>query len=332
MPTKVPYILTSHEGLYSLISSTGLPLTAPNASAQRTRKRATNRPSLPACRRLHVHPGKRSQDRPPSSPNANFDPSWPPDPPRGAAHSPYDILCQHRDRPYSRRRFIELVKLYHPDRRPASGHHPVAHSVRVERYRLAVAAHEILNDPARRRAFDACGAGWRYREHRSSGNGTDPDTHAGADGAPYTRTKHDGRPWSRYDDNSPFTNATWEDWHAWYAREHAAASARQARHDAGADSGVWNERGWGSKVWARPVAHVANGSSVVITLLLLAFAAVHEVRRAQRRASEYSAQLQATHGEASNDLARRRGDSHAAEARDSGWMEGFLRPGGPSKV
>ena len=60
---------------------------------------------------------------------------------------------------YSKTRFHELVKLYHPDMSPGKSE-DIPRQVKIERYRLIVAAHTILSDPTRRSAYDRFGAGW----------------------------------------------------------------------------------------------------------------------------------------------------------------------------
>ncbi|MCJ1471064.1 hypothetical protein MMC07_009712 [Pseudocyphellaria aurata] len=121
--------------------------------------------------------------------------------------TPYEIFQLDRCAPYSKVRFYELVKLYHPDR-CSHEHNPSKHlstGVRIERYRLAVAANCILSDPIKRKAYDRFGSGWHgQRERGISEHG-----------------------WSHYGDersgfspeNSPMYNATWEDWEKWYQKE-----------------------------------------------------------------------------------------------------------------
>ncbi|KAL8745354.1 MAG: hypothetical protein Q9190_002515 [Brigantiaea leucoxantha] len=126
--------------------------------------------------------------------------------------SPYQILRLRKTEPYSKRRFYELVKLYHPDR----CHHdckigavdslPI--DVKLKRYRLVIAAHDILSDPTRRQAYDQYGAGWH--EHPDVG------------GTEQTRNKWDFKAEQRWTGfhghDSPANNATWEDWENWYHR------------------------------------------------------------------------------------------------------------------
>jgi curved DNA-binding protein CbpA len=122
---------------------------------------------------------------------------WPQTHPRHP--TPYEILNQHPFKPYSRNRFNELVKLYHPDRKQ----HPASHicaslsqSVRLERYRLIVAAHAILSDPQKRKAYDSFGAGW-------AGYPTTAATGPNSQGQRPPNNRFDSEIWR---------NATWEDW------------------------------------------------------------------------------------------------------------------------
>ncbi|ORY09765.1 hypothetical protein BCR34DRAFT_589097 [Clohesyomyces aquaticus] len=113
--------------------------------------------------------------------------------------TPYQILALRQGEAYSKHRFYSLVKLYHPDScHPTSPVSHLPHTVRLERYRLLVAAHSILSDDAKRKAYDLWGHGW-HRSHRT------PTAH----GHTHMHFKHD-----------PMRNATWEDWEQWYRREY----------------------------------------------------------------------------------------------------------------
>ncbi|KAK7529975.1 uncharacterized protein J3D65DRAFT_164800 [Phyllosticta citribraziliensis] len=114
--------------------------------------------------------------------------------------TPYEILSLRKGAPYSKRRFFELVKIYHPDRPTPLHVDPEAcpEATRLERYRLVVAAHDILSDPVKRSAYDRFGAGWGAM--RSI---TVPD--------------YDRPQWKPGQD--PTANATWEDWERWYSRD-----------------------------------------------------------------------------------------------------------------
>lgn len=118
--------------------------------------------------------------------------------------TPYQIFNQTKGAPYSKRRFYELVKLYHPDckNKHCDEHgHPITHAMMVERYRLVVIANSILCDPVKRSMYDRYGAGW---------NGQ-PEVR-GAEESSVARRRWDS-------DQSPSQNATWEDWERWYQRD-----------------------------------------------------------------------------------------------------------------
>ncbi|EOD50122.1 putative domain containing protein [Neofusicoccum parvum UCRNP2] len=126
---------------------------------------------------------------------------WPESSIAGRLPTPYEIFDLRKGSQYNKRRFFELVKIYHPDRNlPAQIRSDICpHSVRLERYRLIVAAHSILSDPAKRTAYDRYGAGW----------GSAREINA----PPYERAYR----WKPGQD--PTANATWEDWERWYNRD-----------------------------------------------------------------------------------------------------------------
>ncbi|EGX96349.1 Hsp40 co-chaperone Jid1, putative [Cordyceps militaris CM01] len=132
-------------------------------------------------------------------------PAWP-----DSAHpSPYEIFGMARRDPYTKRRFHQLVKLYHPDMTPPPPPSlssppppppPLTPAARTERYRLVVAANDLLSDPSRRQLYDLHGAGWSDTEY---------DTE---------QLRRRDRDW-RYQPGSPAHNATWEDWEAWHQEQ-----------------------------------------------------------------------------------------------------------------
>ena len=131
---------------------------------------------------------------------------WPDLPMTTAVPTPYQIFQQAKSAPYSKRRFYELVKLYHPDCSQHALPKSLSPSMTIERYRLVIAANYILSDPERRRAYDEFGSGWDKRPHigwSKHARGHDKDVD-----------------WTGFDrDNSPANNATWEDWEKWYQRD-----------------------------------------------------------------------------------------------------------------
>lgn len=129
-------------------------------------------------------------------------PPWP----SSTTPTPYDIFAISHTDPYKKKRFYQLVKLYHPDLQTSLSHLPLA--VRLERYRLIVAANDLLSDPQKRRLYDNHGHGW---------NASSPASIRNAD-----------RAWRSRPGNAAM-NATWEDWERWYeANGYKAPSERQA--------------------------------------------------------------------------------------------------------
>ncbi|PHH59156.1 hypothetical protein CDD81_3687 [Ophiocordyceps australis] len=134
-------------------------------------------------------------------------PAWPREP----HPTPYQILGMHKSAPYTKSRFYQLVKLYHPDTqnhyssRASSSNQPsISPATRLERYHLVIAANDILSDPSKRRLYDNHGIGWSNHSTAS-----------------YTRNddaRYKPRP-------TVYNNATWEDWERW----HQAQNGQQAR-------------------------------------------------------------------------------------------------------
>jgi curved DNA-binding protein CbpA len=79
-------------------------------------------------------------------------PEWP----STASPTPHEILGIAPGAPYSKARFNQLVKMYHPD---VSSTDPrvnkLPEGVRLERYRLIVAAHSLLGDSHSRRMYES---------------------------------------------------------------------------------------------------------------------------------------------------------------------------------
>ncbi|KAI4863295.1 hypothetical protein F4820DRAFT_378906 [Hypoxylon rubiginosum] len=152
------------------------------------------------CRDSHAFPKQRcyatvsngpGTKEPPASSNGH---AWP-----ASAHpTPYEIFNQQKNAPYSKAMFYDLVKIYHPDRHRHAAHvHSLSHTARLERYRLVVAANQILSDPTKRRAYDLYGSGWGGMQNMEN-------LYRSAD-----------RGWRDVPGN-PSMNATWEDWERWY--------------------------------------------------------------------------------------------------------------------
>lgn len=154
----------------------------------------------------------RDDDDSDSDSEADHHLSWP----RSAHPSPYEVLGLHRNAPYTKRRFYQLVKLYHPDMpRPADTTTPppprLTSAVRLERYRLVVAAHGLLSDPQKRHLYDRHGIGWV-----SSPPPPPQQHHPDHYYHPHHHARDMDRSW-RYQPGNASRNATWEDWEQWRA-------------------------------------------------------------------------------------------------------------------
>lgn len=212
LPTSKCYYAT----LPAPLTTPALPITRPYKDPRHRR--------LPS--RTYATLAHDSAIPPPSDPHIH----WPQPTHPGTPPSPYQIFNQKRGEPYSKRRFYDLVKLYHPDR----NNHPddssnspnpckCPRSVMLERYRLIIAANAILSDPLKREAYDRYGYGWTTLQQ-----GHDP-SQAGHPNHPLYKysTQHrwraDGATAYQWPtDQDPMYNATWEDWERWY-REQARA-------------------------------------------------------------------------------------------------------------
>ena len=128
--------------------------------------------------------------------------------------SPYEILGIHRGATYTKRRFYELVKIYHPDRHDQNPSlHNLPQNTKLERYRLIVAANDLLSDPDKRRLYDSHGIGW-------TPTGTNSSSYQDRESM-----RRANRTW-RHNPQSAAHNATWEDWERWYQSHHSDPNAQ----------------------------------------------------------------------------------------------------------
>ena len=216
---------------------------------------------------------------------------WPKLPSSSAIPTPYQILCAQKGEPYYKGRFYELVKIYHPDR---NGHEhanakwrAINGTVKMERYRMIVTAHDILSDPAKREAYDACGAGWNGRpEHEAP---------------KYEWGQCYETNWSVFDTNdSPFKNATWEDWERWYQRD---------------------------KIKQEPL-YVSNGGFLVLVITAIFLGAFGQSSRVGDNVNLYHEQIEKAHEDASKILKQRKGDS-ASLGNKNDRLQNFLKTRDP---
>ncbi|KAI9777715.1 MAG: hypothetical protein M1839_008634 [Geoglossum umbratile] len=201
--------------------------------------------------------------------------------------TPYQIFNQNKDAPYSKQRFYELVKLYHPDR---NGHTEgnclsncgVSRAVGLERYRLVVAANSILSDPIKRDAYDRYGAGWNgLPEVRGHGNNGD---NPASDG------------WGER--GSPSQNATWEDWERWYGRDAQGPQSPQI---------------------------FSNSAFLSLVVFLSILGGIAQATRAENSSMNYLEERYRLHDEMSKDLMKRRRETTISAGKREQKILNFLK-------
>uniref|UniRef100_A0A8H7NIQ4 J domain-containing protein n=1 Tax=Bionectria ochroleuca TaxID=29856 RepID=A0A8H7NIQ4_BIOOC len=145
----------------------------------------------PKCTSPLLHcPQTRAYSTSDRSGSKHSTPAWP----TKANPSPYDVLGLKPKEPYNKARYYQLVKIYHPDIQASTS--PIPTATRLERYRLIVAANNLLSNPDKRHTYDTHGIGW----HLNDGS--------------HAEVRQADRNW-RHQPGSPAMNATWEDWERW---------------------------------------------------------------------------------------------------------------------
>ncbi|KAI9843068.1 MAG: hypothetical protein M1837_006613 [Sclerophora amabilis] len=212
-----------------------------------------------------------------------------------AVPTPYQIFNQKKGAPYCKRRFYDLVKLYHPDRnghdKTPSSTSGLPHDLKLERYRLIVAANDILSDPVKRTAYDRYGAGWNgqpevrgswsHRNERQAGKGFAGGFWGGGPGDP-----------------SPHQNATWEDWERWYQRD--------------------------SKSHQRP-QFFGNGTFLSLVVVFAALGGFGQATRAENFSTSMIERRDQVHDQSSRDLIRRRKGAPNSSGQRDERIQSFLR-------
>ncbi|KAF2155362.1 hypothetical protein K461DRAFT_112072 [Myriangium duriaei CBS 260.36] len=193
--------------------------------------------------------------------------------------TPYQIFAISKTAPYSKTRFYELVKLYHPDRNGTcqndalrSVSSGISHDIKLERYRLIVAAHTILSDPVKRSAYDRWGAGWAGRT--DIGTPWNPQHNAQGDAGPFTQ-------WHDRANSDIWANATWEDWERW-----------REKHDP--HDGQASER--------QSPLFMSNSTFISVILVLAAVGSSWNYNRAENEGTRFLAARDAVHDQASKEL------------------------------
>lgn len=83
--------------------------------------------------------------------------------PMNDSPTPYEVMGIKPGNPYSKSRFYNLVKLYHPDSAASPSSNNITKEERLARYRLIVDAHLLLSDDLKRSAYDEYGLGWSLK-------------------------------------------------------------------------------------------------------------------------------------------------------------------------
>jgi len=219
---------------------------------------------------------------------------WPELTSTDAIPTPYQIFNQKKGSPYSKQRFYELVKLYHPDRHGLdTSVEGLSCSAKLERYRLVVAANDILSDPVKRGAYDCYGAGW---------NGQ-PDVMStrNSSGSTYDWGSYSGRGWGG-GPGGPSQNATWEDWERWYQRD---SNGKQEP------------------------TFVSNSAFLSLIVILAALGGIGQVTRAGHYSMNVVAQVDARHDEMSKELRRIRQESTESYGSRQERIYSFLKQRDP---
>ena len=216
---------------------------------------------------------------------------WPKTKSATAIPTPYQIFQQKISAPYSKRRFYELVKLYHPDKHCHDGNSDIkdslSYAVKMERYRLVVAANEILSHPVKRRAYDEYGAGWNGQpDVRDRRHDWENDT-----------TRH----WSGFHENSsPARNATWEDWEKWYQR---------------------NEKG--ERIPQKPM-YLSNEAFLSVIAIIACLGGIGQATRIENQQISYLKRMEAIHTDCIHERQRRMEEAQGYGIKDE-RVRNFLR-------
>ncbi|KAB8343084.1 hypothetical protein FH972_022678 [Carpinus fangiana] len=273
--------------------------------------------------------------------NASHDSSTPndlawPDTGNPSRHpTPYQIFNLAPSAPYSKRRFYDLVKLYHPDRTSTSSSssppteiHTLPHGERLsqhdllERYRLVIAAHNILSNHDKRAAYDRFGHGW------TTVRDTSPSAQSAVDQGLWStvhRWRTQGPQWPNTEDD-PMYNATWEDWERWYARRRQREWARY-RATSGAASGGWPGyfTAGGDGPPRQGTIFASNYVFLSVVALLAALGGIGQATRAHAGAQQRIERSRLVSEENSRMLMQARQDATAAYGEGEGKRERIKR-------
>jgi len=274
----------------------------------RSAKRSVNK-LLPAAPTINsflslafLEPGVRNYAAVSSASDSKHD--WP----SNAFPTPYQIFKCRRGAPYSKARFYELVMLYHPDhfhQRRSEGL-DIPEPVRLERFRLIVAANAILSDPAKRATYDRSGAGWNLAPvwETTHTNANQRGWRTGREGHGGFARQHYGKGGP----NDPAQNATWEDWERWY------------QHQAHSGAGGGGEH--------QGPLYTSNRTFVTIVFILMSAGALMNISRASMNGHNFLEQRDIRHAEISREWARRKREVAVLGSKEE-RVQAFLKNRGP---
>lgn len=225
--------------------------------------------------------------------------------------TPYQIFNQARDEPYSKRRFYELVKIYHPDRNSSiSSSSASATSINsqthLERYRLVIAANAILSDPSKRSAYDHSGYGWSEFLSDVSNDHSTRSRYT-----TYHRWKTDTV--NRFGwniDDDPMYNATWEDWERWYERQRRHYHTYTRTSSSSARAAPWSSATFFSSASSAPSGlYASNAIFLSVVALLATLGGIGQATRANNASVSRSERIQAQSEKVSRNLMSARDDA-----------------------
>ncbi|KAM0715876.1 hypothetical protein Q7P37_008390 [Cladosporium fusiforme] len=213
---------------------------------------------------------------------------WPMPPKGQRCPTPYQIFALERNEAYTKSRFYQLVKIYHPDKN-GNSKSIMSHEMKSERYRLVVAANDILSDPAKRSAYDRLGAGWEGRAG-IAGNGSNAS-------GPFSQNWRDPS-------DPVWQNATWEDWERWRERQEDEAM------------GVKREK--------QSPLYMQNSYFIMLIAFLALMGSSANYSRAQDAGQQFVEQRDIVHDRAAKELRKVKQDVQGMRGRDE-RIQWFLR-------
>ncbi|KAK4556387.1 J domain-containing protein 1 [Recurvomyces mirabilis] len=246
-------------------------------------------------------------EEPREAPKRKPEHQWPVAPTGHQHPTPYQILSMKTTTAtYTKARYYQLVKMYHPDlSHTATSNHPypMNATIKMERYRLIVAAHTILSDPVKRSAYDRFGSGWNGKPEVGARASNSTYAHPGP--GPFSQSWQTGNQSA----DPIWQNATWEDWEKFYAwRARRASDPNASPTDDPHQSPLY-----------------MRNSYFVLLVAVLAFAGGSaNYNRAQDAGTYFVEQRDLVHDRAAKELRRVRQEVAGVGSRDE-RIQWFLR-------